>query len=366
MVFIKLLGLVNAMRKYWRYVLITTMLVGMVLTLGVGQVQAAKKKSTIKLPAANKATFMLMPELPKDNIGGKRLGYFNLHVKANQTKTVRIKVYNPTEHTINIYGQVKDATTNDNASVDYLGSHSIDKHLLKKPGSRLVTVPKKTSLPAGATKRIAIKIKTNDSFKGTKATAINLSADQFNQKSAVKNAYRYAIGLILNGQQLEKRDYWYLESPSIKTRFTQAGKAAISVKLNNPDPVYLEKAKVKIKLQNQKWGFIQYTTSVKNGKMAPNTSFYIDLLLGGKRLVPGTYDMTLTTKSSQYTKTIHKDVLITASQAKYINGLNAAYLRNRNWILGGIAITLVIIGGVFFRVHRVRKRKRDLHAKNGK
>ncbi len=338
----------------------------MVLTLGIGTAQAAKKKSTIKLPAANKATFMLMPELPKDNIGGKQLGYFNLHIKPNQVKTIRIKVYNPTEHMINIYGQVKDATTNDNATVDYLGSHSIDKHLLKKPGSRLVTVPKKTSLPAGATKRIAIKIKTNDSFKGTKATAINLSADQFNQKSAVKNAYRYAIGLILNGQQLEKRDYWYLESPSIKTRFTQAGKAAISVKLNNPDPVYLEKAKVKIKLQNQKWGFIQYTTSVKNGKMAPNTSFYIDLLLGGKRLVPGTYDMTLTTKSSQYTKTIHKDVLITASQAKYINGLNAAYLRNRNWILGGIAITLVIIGGVFFRVHRVRKRKRDLHAKNGK
>ncbi|MDB1553651.1 DUF916 domain-containing protein [Latilactobacillus sakei] len=354
------------MRKYRRYVLIMTMLVGMVLTLGIGTAQAAKKKSTIKLPAANKATFMLMPELPKDNIGGKQLGYFNLHIKPNQVKTIRIKVYNPTEHMINIYGQVKDATTNDNATVDYLGSHSIDKHLLKKPGSRLVTVPKKTSLPAGATKRIAIKIKTNDSFKGTKATAINLSADQFNQKSAVKNAYRYAIGLILNGQQLEKRDYWYLESPSIKTRFTQAGKAAISVKLNNPDPVYLEKAKVKIKLQNQKWGFIQYTTSVKNGKMAPNTSFYIDLLLGGKRLVPGTYDMTLTTKSSQYTKTIHKDVLITASQAKYINGLNAAYLRNRNWILGGIAITLVIIGGVFFRVHRVRKRKRDLHAKNGK
>ncbi|WP_337962245.1 WxL domain-containing protein [Latilactobacillus sakei] len=91
-----------------------TMLVGMVLTLGIGTAQAAKKKSTSKLPAANKATFMLMPELPKDNIGGKQLGYFNLHIKPNQVKTIRIKVYNPTEHTINIYGQVKDATTNDN------------------------------------------------------------------------------------------------------------------------------------------------------------------------------------------------------------------------------------------------------------
>ncbi|MCM1572035.1 DUF916 and DUF3324 domain-containing protein [Latilactobacillus sakei subsp. carnosus] len=354
------------MRKYCRYVLVMITLIGVIMTLGIGTAQAAKKKSLIKLPAANKATFMIMPELPKDNIGGKQLGYFNLHVKPNQTKTVRIKVYNPTEHTINIYGQTKDASTNDNASVDYLGSHPVDKKLLKQPGSQLVTVPKKTSLPAGATKRIVIKIKTNDSFKGTKATAINLSANQFNQTSAVKNAYRYAIGLILNGQSVKKNDYRYLQSPSIKTRFTKAKKAAINIKLNNPDPMYLEKAKIKVKLQNQKWQFIQYTTTVKNGKIAPNTSFYVDLLLGGKRLVPGTYSMTLTTQNNQYAKTLHKDVLITASQAKYINSLNAAYLRNRNWILGGVAITLVIIGGIFFRVHRVRKRKRDLHAKNGK
>ena len=165
---------------------------------------------------------------------------------------------------------------------------------------------------------------------------------------------------------MKKNDYRYLQSPSIKTRFTKAKKAAINIKLNNPDPMYLEKAKIKVKLQNQKWQFIQYTTTVKNGKIAPNTSFYVDLLLGGKRLVPGTYSMTLTTQNNQYAKTLHKDVLITASQAKYINSLNAAYLRNRNWILGGVAITLVIIGGIFFRVHRVRKRKRDLHAKNGK
>lgn len=341
------------------------MIVGAMFALGAGTAQAAKKKTSIEIPKANKATFMLMPELPKDNIGGQQLGYFNLHLKTDQTKTVHIKVYNPTEHTINIYGQVKDATTNDNASVDYLGSHQNNRQLLKQPGSKLVSVPRKTELPAGATKRIAIKIKVNQPFQGTKATAVNLSANQFNQKSAVKNAYRYAIGLILNGQTVQKRDYHYLQSPSIKTRLTKDKKPAISVKLNNPDPIYLEKTQIKIKLQNQKWQFIQYATTIKNGKVAPNTSFYVDLLLGGKRLVPGTYSMTLTTRNSHYKKTLHKNVLITASQAKYINGLNAAYLRNRNWVLGGTAVILVIIGGVIVRVYRVRKRKRDLHAKNG-
>lgn len=341
------------------------MIVGAMFALGAGTAQAAKKKTSIEIPKANKATFMLMPELPKDNIGGQQLGYFNLHLKADQTKTVHIKVYNPTEHTINIYGQVKDATTNDNASVDYLGLHRNDRQLLKRPGSQLVSVPKKTELPAGATKRIAIKIKSNQGFRGIKATAVNLSADQFNQESAVKNAYRYAIGLILNGKTVKKQDYRYLQSPSIKTRLTRAKKPAISIKINNPDLIYLEKTKIKVKLQNQKWQFVQYLTTIKNGKIAPNTSFYVDLLLGGKRLVPGTYRMTLMTQNTRYKKTLYKNVLITASQAKYINGLNAAYLRNRNLILGiGIGI-LIIVSGVIIRIYRVKKRKKDFHAKNG-
>lgn len=353
------------MRKNWRCFLITVVLLVLVLTFGFGNVQAAQKKGTTKLPAVNKATFMLMPELPKDNIGGNQLGYFNLRLKQDQTRKVRIKVYNPTKHTINIYGQVENATTNDNATVDYLGTNQTDRSLLKQPGSQWVSVPKMTSLPAGATKYIDIKVKATNNFKGVKATAVNLSANQFNQKTAVKNAYRYAIGLILNGQKLTQSNYQYLQSPSIKTRFTKAKKAAISVKVNNLDPMYLEKAKFKVELQNQKWHLVRYETTLKNGKVAPKTSFYIDMLLGGKRLVPGTYSMTLTTKNNRYTKRIHKDVLITASQAKYINSLNAAYLRNRNLILGGLAIMLAVSGGVVFRIYRVRKRKRDLHAKNG-
>lgn len=353
------------MRKWRRYGLIASLLLIMIATFGIGTTQAAKKKSTIKIPAENKATFMLMPELPTDNIGGHQTGFFNLRVKPHQKRTVRIKVYNPTEHEIKIYGQVKDATTNDNATVDYLGTHVNNRQLLKQPGSQLVTVPKETRLPAGATKDIPIKVEIGRGFEGVKATAINLSANQFERKSAVKNAYRYAIGLILNGQTMSKADYQFIQSPMIKTRFTKTQKAAISVRLDNPDPMYLEKARITVKLQNQKWHFIQYMTTLKDGKIAPNTSFNIDLLLGGKRLVPGTYDMTVLMKNSRYTKTIHKNVLITASQAKYINRLNAAYLRNQKIILSAIAVGLIMIGVLVIKVHQVRKRKRDQHAKNG-
>ncbi|MSD84529.1 DUF3324 domain-containing protein [Lactobacillus curvatus] len=348
------------MQKYRRWLLIIMTTVCLTLILGSGAVQAAKKKTTT-IPAENKATFMIMPELPTDNLSSAKAGYFNLHLKKHQKKTVRIKVYNPTNQAINIYGQVKDATTNDDATIDYLGTQKIDTQLLKHPGSELVSVPKKTVLPVGATKWITIKINNQSNFRGIKATAINLSATQFNQSSAVKNAYRYAIGLILNGQSLPSKDYQYLQSPRIKTRFVANRKAAISIRLNNPDPMYLQKAKMQVTLKNQKWHFIKYERTLKNGKIAPNSSFYLNLLLGGKRLVPGTYKMKLHIASKQYTKNINKYVVITKSQARYINRYNAAYQLYRNWILGSGLVVILIGSWIGFKVLR---RKRDSNAKN--
>lgn len=326
-------------------------------------VQAKHKKQPTNIPEESKATFMLMPELPKDNLGGQQLGYFNLKLKANQKRVVRIKVYNPTDHSLNIYGQVVDATTNDNATINYLGQNKINTTLLTSPGSNQVTVPHKQVLPSKATKWITIKIHApRQGFTGIKATAINLSANQFNQTATIRNTYRYAIGLIFNGRQLSKKHYQYLKSPNIKTRFLANKKAAISIKTNNPDAIYLQNVKAQIALKNQKWGFITYNTTLKNGKIAPNSSFYINLLLGGKRLVPGVYNMTMEVKSRQYTKTIHKYVAVTKSQARYINRYNAAYLRNRNLIIGCVVVILGLI--ITFMGFRLRKRKRDSNAKN--
>lgn len=329
------------------------------LISGSAQAKTKGKKQTI--PAEAKATFMIMPELPSDNLGGAHLGYFNLPLKAKTTKKVRIKVYNPTAHSIVINGQVKNATTNDNASVDYLGSNPINRQLLVQPGSELVTVPKQTKLAAGATKWLTIKVQPSTQlFKGQKAVAINLSATQVNQKSAIKNRYVYAVGLVLNGSKLTKTQFQKIQSPRIKTRFVKH-KAAISVRVNNPDPSYLMATTIKAKLQNQKWGFITYEKIRRNREVAPNSSFYADIPLGGKRLVPGVYQMTLTVKSKQYQHTIHKYVKITKSDASYINRYNYEYLKNRNWILGGIG--LVIIVGASIAGFRW-KRKKDLNAKN--
>lgn len=59
--------------------------------------------------------------------------------------------------------------------------------------------------------------------------------------------------------------------------------------------------------------------------IAPNSSFNANLLLGGKRLVPGRYTMIADFKSDQYQREIKKTVQITKTDARYINDHNAAY-----------------------------------------
>lgn len=317
------------------------------------------KNDDIAIPAESRATFMLRPELPKDNLGGNQLGYFNLKLNSGQQRTVFLKVFNPTSQTMTIYSKVKDATTNDNATVDYLGTNSIDRQLLKQPGSRFVKVPQTIKLQPNETKRIKVTIQAPiKGFIGQKATAINLSTNQLAPQKTVENHYVYAIGLILNGQKLTVKERQPLRSTKIKTHFTKQQHAAISVSITNPNPAYLQSAIIKIDLQNQHWSLIRYQDKKTNRKIAPNSQFYEDVPLDGKRLVAGVYRMTLTLKTAHQQQVIHKYVVISKGQARYINQNNEQYLKYRNLIILGSMLVILIGTVVGYRNWREKHKKR--------
>lgn len=326
---------------------------GWLMAVGVisQPVQAAKQG----LPTTTKATFQIRPELPADNLGGPHLGYYNLPLKANQARTVRLQLFNPTAQPLTITGQVQDATTLTNATVDYLGHQPINRQLLPQPGSQLVSVPATTKLQPNETKWLTIQIAAVQSlFNGQKAVAINLSAVQPNPKKTIQNHYVYAVGLVLNGQPLTTKQYRAPRSPRIKTKL-KAQRAAIAVAIVNPNPAYLKPATIDVQLQNKRWQLVHYQRRLTQRKVAPNSQFDVELLLGGKRLVPGIYRMTLRVKSPQLTRKIVKTVRITKRQATYINQRNADYQRHR-LLIGLAGISVSSLSG--FMSYRYYKRKR--------
>lgn len=84
--------------------------------------------------AKQKVTFMIYPEIPKDNLGGNKLGYFNLKLKPNAEKTLKIKVFNPTNKPITVKVSAKDAQTADDGRIDYLSDDPVSKNFCQSRG----------------------------------------------------------------------------------------------------------------------------------------------------------------------------------------------------------------------------------------
>lgn len=310
--------------------------------------------------AKQKVTFMIYPEIPKDNLGGNKLGYFNLKLKPNAEKTLKIKVFNPTNKPITVKVSAKDAQTADDGRIDYLSDDPVSKKLLPEPGSHYVHFKPQVVVPPNAQKVVNVKVKMpNTVFKGKKALAINLAA-MGPTGGSINNRYVYAVGVTLNGTKMATKKLHRIEMPKMQTGFVDK-QAALQFKVTNPDPVFLKKGHLSIKLTNQKLGFFNYKLDLKKMHIAPNSTFNANLLLGGKRLVAGRYTMVAHFKSDQYQYQIKKTVQITKTDARYINEHNADYQKKRQMLII-IIIAYAVLGSVliyYIRKHGSRDSKND-------
>ncbi|MSD83888.1 DUF3324 domain-containing protein [Lactobacillus curvatus] len=338
-----------------------TVVLGLVVIFMTNQsgVMAKAKRVEARKDQTTPVTVQVLPELPKDNIGGNHLGYYVLPMNNHRTRLETFKLFNPTNQDLKISFRVVDATTNDNGTVDYTGQNKIDTKILKQPGSKLIKTPKTLILAPNELKDVSFKInKIASNFKGQKATAINVLASGINsRKSSIQNQYNYAIGVILQGETLPKKELEKLKFSGIKVRLTNNQKPAISVQLINPDATYLKNTKLKISLVNGKYSFFNYKSTQKELKVAPNSKFYEDILLGGKRLVPGIYKLNMTAISDQYQQTTSRYVKITKTQAQFINMNNYQYLKQKKRLIEiGIIVLVTILVGLLFYWIKVRRK----------
>lgn len=313
-----------------------------------------QKSSKSEIPESG---LLIAPELPKDNIGGRTLGYFNITNKSHE-QHLRIKLYNTTEHTVHVTTRITDAITLDDGQVDYTGSKAVNRMLLQHPGSQQISVPHKLTLPKNSERWLPVKIAgSKTKFSGRKASAVVIETEDTNQssQSSIQNKYVYAIGLTLNGKKIKKKQYQTAFIQEVATRMVHK-QAYISTNLVNPDPMYLKNVDLKIKLINKKFSFFNYSYKRQKVKVAPNSDFWANLALEGKRLVPGDYQMKVTLKSNRYSKQLTKSVRITKHEAYLINSKNEAWLHKRNLLLivsGLIAILIIMLIVIWYR-KRVR------------
>lgn len=326
--------------------IISVLIVVLCLVISTQSARANRVKVQQTVP---NVTFQILPELPKDNIGGQHLGYFNLKLKPNQTRKLRVKVLNPTDHEIKIDINTSNATMRD-LQPSYLSASDNDI-LLRKPLSRRISVLRHIKLAAGQQKWIIIKIRNDNNFNGQQVAALNLIS-QNNSKGAIHNRFVYTVAIVANGQNVKKYQKLQIDNISMKTI---DGHPNINLGFKNPDPIYLTNGTLKIELANQQWQFFKYWKVYHKVKIVPSIRFNSYFSFQKKKLVPGIYRLRFVFKNKKYQVTEYHYVKITRQNVSFISRRSAGYLVHRNqMIVMLLSLTLLISIIVIYLIKRER------------
>lgn len=339
------MSLFNGRKNSWLVVAICFITAGLLIQ----PMSVEGKKAKYKSPDADPVTITILPKLPKDNIGGKYLGYFNLPKQSKRQRVEKINVFNPTNQAIRLKMKIVDAGTNKNGTIDYTKARQPEKGLLKQPGSQVIKVQKSLMIKPQESVDIPIKIDKPSAFSGIKAAAVQiLASDEEASQAAVQNEYVYTIGLLLNGRKLTKQDVQPLKVDHIGVQ--KAGDQATAIQFHyvNKMPMYLKQMNLKTTLVNQKVAFFKYEKYQKDMKVAPSSKFTDTLALKGKRLVSGYYRLTVENQNDEYQKKQTYYVRIKNDKIEFIqkNTYQKEQQQFRVWLAAGIAaLIIIVIGG---------------------
>lgn len=303
------------------------------------------------------ADFSVQPILPSDNIGGQRMGYFNLP-DSQKKRMLQVKIFNNSDFPLEVQAKMANASTLTNGVVSYDSKYQPDAKLLGNPGTNYLSANSEINIAAKSSATFTITVKPFD-FKGMKAAAINFIGTPANQSSAIQNQYVYTVGIVLNGKNLTDQEIKKTRVQSISL----AKKAKeIKIELANPAAAYLMNEEVNAKLSSAQDLFFSYQKKRDNLKIAPSSKYNFTIPLKGEKLVSGAYKLQLQEKNDLYQQTIYKYVEVTPTKVRLITKQQYDFIRIRIYLIIGSLILVLIIGVIIWR--KRRKKNEELISKN--
>lgn len=337
-------------------------LIGLLILIGFNFNQVEAKTTSKKSNAAS--TFMIQPEIPTDNKAETGSGYFDIQLKSNESRTLGVRVFNPTSKKETLQVRVLDAMTRTNGNVDYIPGLVLDRHFLKTPGSDLVKYSKTVDVDSNKFQDVQVKVpKKKHLFTGTKAMALEITNQSVTKNGTVNNQTRYLVGMLLNGKKVKHPTKLDLgpKVPRIDLNHPK-----LKLMIQNKDPLFIKSAKVSMRLTNAHNELFPYKKTRDQMKIAPASEFYYVMPFAGRKLMPGMFKLDVHAKNEHYSE--NKTYYLQIHHNGDVNFISkAAYDRARDgvyWIIGGIVLLILIIGALYYRYRRRIKIGGHSHGKS--
>ncbi len=273
---------------------------------------------------ASTTTFMIRPELPKDNRVGQQAGYFDLKVGQTRRK-IALRVYNPEQTQQPIRIRLLQATTQVNGKLDYQPAPTTVAKEFDYPTTELLA-------PKAQTQVILTLPNRTTMGTGTKLMAIELTTNNANSQVTVNNRVRYRIGLVLQGQA---RTATPLALTTVG-KHVDLQKPTLHFNLVAKDGRFRSNMTVRTHLQHAIQPWLSYQVTQTHLRWAPDTTLPLAVHFPGKQLQPGVYRVVMQTHAGKEDHTITRYFVI--SRDGYVAWTSAErFAIAQRWIAKGLA-----------------------------
>lgn len=293
----------------------------------------------------------------------KQKTYFDLSLPKNELIPLKIHVTNNSSQSIDIEGEVSNATTNLNGVVEY--SQNSNKLTGKEPFDLRQVASLEHSKQTIAPKQtvdfiINVKVPRKD-YGGVVAGGITLrdvTEKQVNKNdsSMFKNKFAYAIALILHGDRSTEKTKLLLEDIIPE----QVNKRNIlSAALVNDSTNYVNKVSIDAKVLDFNKKEV-LSEKKENMQIAPSSIFQFPLYYKEKVMKAGTYTLQMEIKSNSQKWNLSKSFVVPENVVKKLNETDVTTnetqaLNTTNYFILGLI--LLIASLVMVIIILLKKRK---------
>lgn len=287
--------------------------------------------------AQRAAGFTVETVIP-DNQIDKDINYFYLGVQPGSEQTLEVKIRNNTDKKQSYKVQANQAVTNSNALVVY------DQPDIPIDESLAVSIPdvakveaKKVTLDAHTegTAKINLKIPNEPGIKGILLGGIHislLSTDGGSDKgTSVRNTYGYAIGLIVT----ETPEAPLYGETGVKLKSVEPvldyGSKVLKANILNPNPEIMKDVSASGSISKKGRSDKVASSSLKDGKIAPNSVLPFQIDWGKQDVEAGTYVFNGQLKTENQSWKFQKEFTISRETAEKLNKESAFKLVVPQW-----------------------------------
>lgn len=318
------------------------------------------------------ADFSVEAIYPENQRGGES-GYFNLKMDPGAAQTIKTKVRNDSDKTIEVTVQATRATTSDGGVISYKEFKKEKDASIVTDFNDIVTLKEQTiTIPAKEEKEIEAEIKMPDkSYEGEVLGALHFSQKyeptKADKDKTVVNTFSYSIPIELIESDAKVENKLELKEVEASQRnFHNYIEATIQNQASSIIHTMTIDGSIRSKSTNE----VVYNRKEDSYQMAPNSTLKFGFDMQDTPMVAGQYQVELAVEADGKKYNLSKEFTISSSEAKKFND-ESVYLQKDDsfpvWLIAIIIglIILVIGGGIFFYI-RKKKQKIKKNNKKGK